>query len=117
MRLAPALASDPAASRGRCHPETSVTRGGPRDAFQRDRDRIIHSIAFRRLRHKTQVFIAPAWREIYVQDTERTQDFDEACRTEAAMREAYPRYGYTLIDLPRASVAERTAFIRRECGV
>ena len=32
---------------------------GPRSAYQRDRDRIIHSIAFRRLRHKTQVFIAP----------------------------------------------------------
>jgi dGTPase len=36
----------------------SLTRG-PRSAYQRDRDRIIHSIAFRRLRHKTQVFIAP----------------------------------------------------------
>jgi dGTPase len=32
---------------------------GPRDAFQRDRDRIIHSVPFRRLRHKTQVFVAP----------------------------------------------------------
>jgi dGTPase len=52
-------ASDPAASRGRLHPEQNETARGPRDAFQRDRDRIIHSISFRRLRHKTQVFMAP----------------------------------------------------------
>jgi dGTPase len=54
-----AYASDPARSRGRLHGETSAGTRGPRDAFQRDRDRIIHSIPFRRLRHKTQVFIAP----------------------------------------------------------
>lgn len=53
------FASDPAQSRGREFPlETSLARG-PRSAFQRDRDRVVHSIAFRRLRHKTQVFIAP----------------------------------------------------------
>jgi dGTPase len=52
-------ASDPATSRGRVHPETGGATRGPRDAFQRDRDRIVHSIPFRRLRHKTQVFVAP----------------------------------------------------------
>jgi dGTPase len=56
--LAP-LAADPARSRGRLHAEDDRANRGPRDAFQRDRDRIIHSIPFRRLRHKTQVFVAP----------------------------------------------------------
>ncbi len=52
-------AADPAKSRGRRHVEPGGETRGPRDAFQRDRDRIVHAIAFRRLRHKTQVFVAP----------------------------------------------------------
>jgi dGTPase len=47
-------ASNPEESRGRLHPEPEHEMRSP---FQRDRDRIIHSTAFRRLKHKTQVFV------------------------------------------------------------
>ena len=48
-------ASDPLASRGRRHPEAESRTRTP---FARDRDRIIHASAFRRLKEKTQVFVA-----------------------------------------------------------
>jgi dGTPase len=47
-------ASNPERSRGRLHKEPESDMRSP---FQRDRDRIVHSTAFRRLKHKTQVFI------------------------------------------------------------
>ncbi|MCM0021076.1 MAG: deoxyguanosinetriphosphate triphosphohydrolase [Tagaea sp.] len=52
--LAP-YACDWRASRGRLHAEPPSAMRTP---FQRDRDRVIHSTAFRRLKHKTQVFVA-----------------------------------------------------------
>ena len=53
MDLAP-YASRPETSRGRLHAEP----GSPtRSPYQRDRDRIIHSSAFRKLQYKTQVFV------------------------------------------------------------
>ncbi|MEM7508533.1 MAG: deoxyguanosinetriphosphate triphosphohydrolase [Pseudomonadota bacterium] len=51
--LAP-FAAHPGQSRGRLHAEAQSAHRSP---FQRDRDRIIHSSAWRRLKHKTQVFV------------------------------------------------------------
>jgi dGTPase len=55
FRLRAPYACDPAQSMGRAHPEAASRTRTP---FARDRDRIIHTSAFRRLKEKTQVFVA-----------------------------------------------------------
>ena len=64
-------------SRGRLRPEEPCA---VRTAFQRDRDRIIHCKAFRRLKHKTQVFIAPVG-DHYVARLTHTLEVSQVART------------------------------------
>ena len=63
------------------------------------------------LRYDPLVFIAPPWPEIFVNDAERKQDFAEAVRTHAVMAQVYAELGYTLVELPRASVEDRVDFV------
>ena len=67
--------------------------------------------AARAFRYARIVFVAPPWREIYAQDAERKQDFAEAGRTYEAVTTAYRDHGYDLVELPRADVATRVAFV------
>ena len=62
-------------------------------------------------RYNRRVFIAPPWPEIFAQDGERKQTFDEAARTYASMVSTYSGFGYELVELPRAPVDARLAFI------
>lgn len=62
-------------------------------------------------RYNRTVFIAPPWREIFRQDHERKQDFDEAIRTYDSMVAIYTALDYELVEIPRSAVEERLKFI------
>ena len=62
-------------------------------------------------RYHRNVFIAPPWPEIFGQDTERKQTFEEARATYDVMVETYAVYGYSLIPLPLVSIEERVQFV------
>ncbi|HLV87479.1 MAG TPA: AAA family ATPase [Candidatus Sulfotelmatobacter sp.] len=62
-------------------------------------------------RYHRRVFIAPPWQEIFRQDEERKQDFEEAVRTHKALAASYAECGYELVELPRLSVIERVRFV------
>ncbi|HJT01686.1 MAG TPA: AAA family ATPase [Terriglobales bacterium] len=68
-------------------------------------------------RYNRRVFIAPPWKEIFAQDCERKQDFDEAVRTYEAMVAAYTERGYELAELPRVSVEDRMRFLLQNIGI
>ena len=69
--------------------------------------------AARQTRYNRTVFLAPPWEEIFGQDTERKQDFEEAIRTFEAMDKTYRRLGYEIALLPKSSVEERVSFIKQ----
>ncbi len=62
-------------------------------------------------RYNRTVFIAPPWEEIFEQDHERKQDFDEAVRTYSSLVETYQSLKYELVELPRATIEERRDFV------
>jgi predicted ATPase len=68
-------------------------------------------------RYNRRVFVAPPWKEIFQQDSERKQDFDEAVRTNEALVATYTVYGYELVELPRVSLEERVSFVLRTANL
>lgn len=63
--------------------------------------------------YNRRVFLTPPWREIYGNDVERRQDWDEAVRTYEHCAAIYQELGYETVELPKASVADRVQFVLR----
>lgn len=63
------------------------------------------------MHYNKKVFLAPPWQEIFCNDAQRTQSFEESVEVYNAIAKAYAEYGYELIELPQANVKERADFI------
>lgn len=67
--------------------------------------------AVKNYRYNQQVFLFPAWPDIYCHDSERKQDFQEAIETYEAVKEGYTSCGYKMIEMPLSSIDARADFI------
>lgn len=67
-------------------------------------------------RYQLRVLFLPAWREIYHQDQDRKLDFEGAAAFGEQTREGYLQSGYIFIELPKASLSERKAFVLDHIG-
>jgi predicted ATPase len=61
--------------------------------------------------YNKKVFLAPPWDEIYCNDTERKQSFNEALEVYDNLFKIYSEFGYEIIELPKASVESRADFV------
>lgn len=59
----------------------------------------------------TKVFLLPPWKEIYVSDTERYENYEQAVLIHEHLEETYKKFGYELITVPKDSVENRINFV------
>ncbi|MEO1033642.1 MAG: ATP-binding protein [Bacteroidota bacterium] len=63
------------------------------------------------------VFILAPWQEIFISDSERYENFEQAIEIHHHLLSTYKRFGYQLIDVPFASVEQRSDFILEELNI
>ena len=62
------------------------------------------------------VFILPPWKQIYTEDNERYESYDQAVEIHDELARSYAHHGYEAIEVPQGTIAERTSFILDHLG-
>lgn len=68
-------------------------------------------------RYHRRVFVTPPWKEIFRNDTERRQSFEEAVALNAVQLKTYQQLGYELVVVPRTNVEERADFVLQKLSL
>ncbi|MFZ9848695.1 MAG: AAA family ATPase [Flavobacteriales bacterium] len=67
--------------------------------------------AINKHRYHDKVFITPPWKEIYMNDSERKESFEEAMEIHDFLVKVYTNNSYELIEIPKVNLEERLKFI------
>ncbi len=62
-------------------------------------------------RYNNKVFMIPSWKEIYCNDTERDQSFEESIQVYKGLEEWYKKHDYDIIVLPKDTIKNRAKFV------
>ena len=57
------------------------------------------------------IFLAPPWKEIFINDNERPESFEDALEISSFLRSTYQELGFTIVELPKVSINDRLLFI------
>ena len=57
------------------------------------------------------MLILPPWKEIYVQDNERMENFEQACGIHAQLENTYIQLGYKPVEVPFGTIENRLQFV------
>ena len=57
------------------------------------------------------VFYTPIWEEIYKNDSERQESFDQSIKIDKHLKDSYIKFGYTIIEIPKTTLDKRVNFI------
>ena len=57
------------------------------------------------------VFYTPVWEEIYKNDRERQESFDQSIKIDKHLKDSYIKFGYTIIEIPKTTLDKRVNFI------
>lgn len=63
------------------------------------------------MRYSNLVFFLPPWKEIFQNDTERKETFEEAVSISEEIKKSYLKLGFRLVEVPKKNIAERIVFI------
>lgn len=59
------------------------------------------------------IFVLPPWKEIYVSDAERYENYEQAVLIHEHLMETYKKYGYSITEVPKDTVENRVDFIMK----